>query len=102
MISPCLQVRQYPLQFVDAFCADQAGDHRIPGACDELRWLTGLRILPRRCQLPVAVDVAVPVQSAAKTGSPIGRSEEGKTASLSQAGSGWLGLTSCRNLCLGQ
>jgi len=47
-------------------------------AGEEQRGLADLRILPGRGQLPVAVDVAVPVQAAAEAGFSIDLRESGK------------------------
>ena len=69
---PLFQVREHPFQFVDPLGADQAGDHGIMGSGDEQRRLMDLRALPGRGQFPVAVDIAVPVQPAAKTGFLVG------------------------------
>ena len=48
-----------------------ARDHRVARADDEQRGLTNRRVLPRRGQRPVAIDVAIPVEPAAKTGASI-------------------------------
>ncbi len=56
----------------DALGADQAGDDGIVRSGDEHRGLMDLRAVPGRGQLPIAVDVAVPVETAAETRLPVG------------------------------
>jgi hypothetical protein len=63
-----LQVWQYALELVDALGADQARDNRVLRSRDEQRGLMDLRVLLRRGQFPVAVDVAVPVEPATEAG----------------------------------
>ena len=72
------QVRQHPLHVGDALGADQTGDDGILRSRDEQRRLVDLRVLPRRGQFPVAVDVAIPVEPAAKAGFPVGLGEIGE------------------------
>src|SRR5471030_887777 len=72
-----LQMRQHPLQLVDALGTDQSGDDGILRSRDEQRRLMDLRVLPRRGQFPVAVDVTVPVEPAAEAGIPVGLAEAG-------------------------
>ena len=62
------QIRQHALHLVDQFGADQPGNDAILRSRDEQRWLVDLGALPRRGQFPIAVDVAIPVEPAAKTG----------------------------------
>ena len=65
------KVRHDALQFIERALAHRAGDHRVVRSGDEQRRLRDLRVLPRRGQLPVAVDVAIPVEAAAKAGALI-------------------------------
>src|ERR687898_1525578 len=48
-----------------------ARDYRVARTDDEQRGLTNRRVLPGRGQRPVAIDVAIPVEPAAKTGASI-------------------------------
>ena len=73
-----LQVRQHPVQFVDALGSDKPGNDGIVRSGDEQRRLMDLGALPGRGQFPVAVDVAVPVEPAAKAGLLVGRRELGR------------------------
>jgi len=63
-----LQVGQDAIKLGDLPRADQARDDAVPGAGEEQRRLVDLCALPRRRQLPVAIDVAIPVQPSAKAG----------------------------------
>src|SRR3954454_6176507 len=81
-----LQIGQHALELVDALGSDQAGDNGVFRTGNEERGLVDLRILPGRRQLPIAVEVAIPVQPATKTGFAEGFSEIGK---VSLAEPGW-------------
>ena len=56
---------------LDRAGAALARDDGIARAGDEQRGLADDRVLPRRSQFPVAIDVAIPVEPAAKTGAPV-------------------------------
>ncbi|MGY3550692.1 hypothetical protein ACVWZ4_006053 [Bradyrhizobium sp. USDA 4472] len=62
------EIGQHALQIVDPLGADQAGDDGVLRAGDEQGGLVDLRVLPGRGQLPIAVDVAIPIQPATKPG----------------------------------
>src|SRR3954467_6573330 len=66
-----LQVRHDAVHLVECALAHRASDHGVIGAGDEQRGLYDARPGPWHGQLPVAVDVAVPVQSAAETGAVV-------------------------------
>src|SRR6185312_49222 len=73
---PC-QMRQHALHIEHALGTDQPLDDRIIRAGDEQRRLMDFGALPRRCQVPVAVDVAIPVEAATKAATAIGIDELG-------------------------
>ena len=72
------QVRQHALHLVDQLGADQPGNDAVLRSRDEQGGLVDLRALPRRGQFPVAVDVAVPVEPAAKAGLSVDVCERGE------------------------
>ena len=65
------EVRHHAFQFIERALAERAGDHRVARAGDEQRGLPDDRAVPGRGQGPVAVDVAIPVEPAAKSGALI-------------------------------
>ena len=77
-ISFCLQVRQDALHLVDLLGADQAGNDAIVRSRDEQGRLMDLRTLPWRRQVPVAIEIAIPVQPAAKAGFAVDLGEGGE------------------------
>ena len=72
------EIGEHAIEFSDLPCADQAGDDAVAGAREEQRRLTDLRVLPGRGELPIAIDVAVPVQPAAEAGLGIDVREVGE------------------------
>src|SRR3954451_9260452 len=72
------QVRQNPLHVSDALGSDQPGDDGVLRSRNKERRLMDLRALPWRRQFPVAIDVAVPVQSATEAGFLVGLGEDGQ------------------------
>ena len=73
-----LEVGQNPFHIGDPPGTDQAGDNGIVRPGNEQGRLTDLRVLPRCGQFPVAIEVAVPAQSAAEARLAVGFAEGGK------------------------
>ncbi len=66
-----LEVRHDVLQLVERTLPHRAGDYRVVRAGNEQRGLRDHGVLPRRGERPVAVNVAIPVEPAAKSGAGV-------------------------------
>src|SRR5690242_17686786 len=58
-------------ELIECALPHRTRDHGVVRSRDEQRRLHDLRVLPGRGQLPVAVDVAIPVEPAAEAGAAI-------------------------------